>query len=99
MTQDMSIYTQGKKSQVAEPALERRREPLGSTVKTTLRLYLDTLDGHAPGPIYEMVIAEVERPMFEAVMDYVNGNQSRAALILNISRSTLRKKLKDYNLD
>ena len=46
-----------------------------------------------------MVIAEVERPMFETVMDYVNGNQSRASQILGISRSTLRKKLKIYDLD
>jgi Fis family transcriptional regulator len=78
---------------------ERRREPLGSTVKTALKLYFNNLNGHNPGSIYQMVIAEVERPMFETVMEYVNGNQSRASQILGISRSTLRKKLKIYDLE
>jgi Fis family transcriptional regulator len=80
-------------------AQERRREPLGSTVKTALQLYFRNLDGQNPGSIYQMVMAEVERPMFEAVMEYVSGNQSRASQILGISRSTLRKKLKIYDLD
>lgn len=44
-------------------------------------------------------MAEVERPMLEAVMEYVKGNQSQASQILGLSRSTLRKKLKIYNLD
>lgn len=78
---------------------ERRREPLGSTVKTALKLYFNNLNGHNPGSIYQMVIAEVERPMFETVMEYVNGNQSKASQILGISRSTLRKKLKIYDLE
>jgi Fis family transcriptional regulator len=78
---------------------ERRREPLGSTVKTALQLYFNNLNGHNPGSIYQMVIAEVERPMFETVMEYVNGNQSKASQILGISRSTLRKKLKIYDLE
>jgi Fis family transcriptional regulator len=77
---------------------ERRREPLGSTVKTALQLYFNNLNGHNPGSIYQMVIAEVERPMFETVMEYVNGNQSRASQFMGISRSTFRKNLKIYEL-
>lgn len=78
---------------------ERRREPLASTVRTALQLYFNNLDGHNSASIYQMVIAEVERPMFETVMEYVKGNQSRAAQVLGISRSTLRKKLKIYDLE
>jgi Fis family transcriptional regulator len=88
-----------KSLQAPESSLERRREPLGSTVKTALKLYLATLNGRSPGPIYNMLITEVERPMMEAVMEYTNGNQSRAAKILGISRSNVRKKLKLYDLD
>ena len=80
-------------------SIERRREPLGGSVKTALKLYLTALDGRSPGPIYNMVIAEVERPMLEVVMQYANGNQSRAAQILGISRSSIRKKLKLYGLE
>jgi len=90
---------QSEMAQILNTTQERRRAPLGSTVKTALELYFRNLDGHSPGSIYQMVIAEVERPMFETVMDYVKGNQSRASQILGISRSTLRKKLKLYDLD
>jgi Fis family transcriptional regulator len=41
---------------------------------------------------------EVELPLFQAVMDYADGNQSRAATILGINRGTLRKKLREYGL-
>jgi Fis family transcriptional regulator len=78
---------------------ERRRSPLAATVRNSLKLYLDNLDGHAPGPIYQMVLEEVERPMLQAVMTYVKGNQSKASNVMGISRSTLRKKLKLYDLD
>ena len=81
------------------PPRERRMTPLGSTVRTELKLYFSNLNGHNTGSIYQMVMAEVERPMLEAVMEYVKGNQSRASQILGISRSTLRKKLKIHNLD
>ncbi|OUU78400.1 MAG: hypothetical protein CBC38_07715 [Gammaproteobacteria bacterium TMED78] len=36
--------------------------------------------------------------MFKTIMDFSEGNQSHAAEILGISRGTLRKKLKDYNI-
>jgi len=45
-----------------------------------------------------LVLGEVEPPLFETVMDYAQGNQSRAAEILGINRATLRKKLKHYYL-
>ena len=47
---------------------------------------------------YDLVIGEVERPLFKAVMDYTDGNQSQAAGILGINRGTLRKKLRSYSL-
>ena len=44
-------------------------------------------------------MSEVEAPLLESVMDYTRGNVTRAASILGINRGTLRKKLKQYNLD
>jgi Fis family transcriptional regulator len=41
---------------------------------------------------------EVEEPLFRSVLDYAEGNQSRAADILGINRGTLRKKLKYYGI-
>jgi Fis family transcriptional regulator len=57
-----------------------------------------SLNGHAPGHLYDLVMREVEEPLFRAVLDYSAGNQSRAADILGINRGTLRKKLKVYGI-
>ncbi len=40
----------------------------------------------------------VEKPLFRAVLDYTKGNRTQTASILGISRTTLRKKLSDYDL-
>jgi Fis family transcriptional regulator len=56
------------------------------------------LNGHKPGDHYQLVMGEVEKPLFRAVMTYTKGNQSEAAEILGINRGTLRKKLKAYKL-
>jgi Fis family transcriptional regulator len=45
-----------------------------------------------------MVLSEVERPLLEAVLAHTGSNQSKAARVLGISRSTLRKKLIQYHL-
>jgi len=45
------------------------------------------------------VLACVEKPMLEYILDKVGGNQSKAAEILGINRNTLRKKMAHYNLE
>jgi Fis family transcriptional regulator len=61
--------------------------------------YFTHLNGHKPGgDLYQLVLGEVEKPLFSAVLKYTNGNQSEAAEILGINRGTLRKKLKSYKL-
>ena len=45
--------------------------------------------------LYELVLAEVEHPMLDMIMQYTRGNQTRAANMLGINRGTLRKKLKN----
>jgi Fis family transcriptional regulator len=75
-----------------------RTKPLSSLTDECLHSYFANLNGHKPGDLYELVIGEVEKPLFRAVMSYTNGNQSEAAEILGINRGTLRKKLKAYKL-
>jgi Fis family transcriptional regulator len=58
--------------------------------------YFRDLDGEVPSAIYEMVIACVERPLLEVVLDKADGNQSRAAEMLGLNRNTLRKKMKQH---
>ena len=82
----------GTVSRGAPPVLLR------SQTEEALGAYFSTLNGHRPGRLYELVMREVELPLFKSVMDYAEGNQSRAASILGINRGTLRKKLREYGL-
>lgn len=73
-------------------------KPLRDSVKQALRNYLSQLNGQDVNDLYEIVLAEVEHPMLDMVMQYTRGNQTRAALMLGINRGTLRKKLKKYGM-
>lgn len=81
------------------PKQERRKQPLCDCVRTSLALYFNDLDGHAPQKLHHMVMSQVERPLIEMVMKFSDGNQTKAAEILGINRSTLRKKLIQYGLE
>jgi len=74
------------------------KKPLCKHTEDALNRYFTTLNGDRPGDLYDLVIGEVERPLFKAVMDYTQGNQSQAAGILGLNRGTLRKKLRAYSL-
>jgi Fis family transcriptional regulator, factor for inversion stimulation protein len=75
-----------------------KNKPLCMLTDEAVRAYFKQLNGHKPGDLYQLVLGEVERPLFSAVMQYTNGNQSEAAEILGINRGTLRKKLKSYKI-
>ena len=75
-----------------------RSVPLRSMTEQALDSYFTSLNGHAPGHLYDLVMREVEEPLFRAVLDFAEGNQSRAADILGINRGTLRKKLRVYGI-
>ncbi len=76
----------------------KRNNDISACISGALETYFRDLDGETPGPIYEMVIKSVERPMFELILQQAGGNQTLAASMLGINRNTLRKKLIDYKL-
>lgn len=71
---------------------------LYNAVKHSIRRYLYELDGTTPHDMYELVLKQIERPLFEAVLEHTRGNQSKAAEFLGLNRGTLRKKLRLYDL-
>lgn len=88
-----------RKKNSAKPAkVGVRKKTLSALTGEALDGYFDKLNGHKPGDLYQLVLSQVEKPLFRAVLDYTNGNQSEAAQILGINRGTLRKKLRSYNL-
>lgn len=78
--------------------LTQKNQPLHDSVRQALENYILQLKGEQPNNLYELILAEVEAPLIEAVMEYTKSNQSRAAIILGLSRGTLRKKLKQYGM-
>ena len=74
-------------------------KPLRDSVKQALKNYFAQLNGQDVNDLYELVLAEVEQPLLDMVMQYTRGNQTRAALMMGINRGTLRKKLKKYGMN
>ena len=72
--------------------------PLRNHAERALSDYFASLTGPRPARLYDMVLREVEEPLFRTVLDYASGNQSQAAVILGINRGTLRKKLREFGL-
>ena len=72
--------------------------PLSTQVKKAVNQYLANLDGYQATDLHAMVLAEVEKPLLEATLQHSGFNQTKTAQILGISRSTLRKKLEQYNI-
>ncbi|MDP0562991.1 MAG: DNA-binding transcriptional regulator Fis [Candidatus Endonucleobacter sp. (ex Gigantidas childressi)] len=73
-------------------------QTLRDSVERAMNNYFSHLDGQDATNVYEMVLSEVEAPLLETIMSYVQGNQSKAATLLGLNRGTLRKKLKQYGL-
>ena len=103
MSKTRTTKTSTKKSLKLEAnrkdfTVQVRNRPLRSLTEEALRSYLKDLNGDKPAELYDLVLGEVEHPLFATVMDYTHGNQTLAANILGINRATLRKKLKVYRL-
>ena len=76
------------------------KKPLKDEVRKALNRYFNQLDQkNTPINVYQLVLNEVEPPLMRSVMQFSNNNQSKAAKILGINRTTLRTKLKKYKIE
>ena len=76
------------------------KKPLKDEVRKALNRYFNQLDQkNTPINVYQLVLNEVEPPLLRSFMQFSNNNQSKAAKILGINRTTLRTKLKKYNIE
>ncbi len=99
MNVEALVFGENRTDQSFEVPENRRSDPLRECVRSALQGYFSQLGGHKPNGLYQMVMEEVESPLLETVMEYTRGNQTKAAAVLGISRSTLRKKLAQYDLE
>ncbi len=83
---------------VARTSAHSAEQPLAQQVRLSLQRYFEDLNGQPAAELYELVIAQVEKPLLEIVMRETRGNITKAAQVLGINRATLRTKLNKYGL-
>jgi len=89
-------------SELAEADQGRPAEDasLGGTVERLLRDYFDAhADGLPAAGLYDRVVREVERPLIELTLSATRGNQLKAARVLGVNRNTLRKKIRELDIE
>lgn len=66
--------------------------------RESVRIYLESLNGHATDRLYDLVIEETEKGMILEVLKWCQGNRSKTADILGITRTTLRNKMRKLRI-
>ena len=85
-------------ARVAEP--DEEAPQLGAAVERFLTGYFLSQGDKLPPPgVYDRILQEVERPLISICLAATKGNQIRAAQLLGLNRNTLRKKIRDLNLE
>jgi len=91
-------------AELAQPAGALRGEgggdeDIASAVERNLARYFAGFpDGLPPPGLYHRILREMEHPLLTAVLAATRGNQIRAADLLGVNRNTLRKKIRDLDI-
>lgn len=67
-------------------------------VRSKLTDFLRRMDGYPLTNLHQQVVARVEKPLLDLVMEHTGHNQVRAAEILGLNRNTLRRKLGELGI-
>ncbi len=93
------IETELSEGRSHEQAAAPPAESLGGAVEQHLRAYFAAHeDGLPASGLYDRILREIERPLIELSLSATRGNQIRAAKLLGLNRNTLRKKIRDLDI-
>ncbi len=82
-----------------QPVEEPQSEGLSSAVERHLKDYFAAhKDGMPSNGLYDRVLREIERPLISLSLSATRGNQIKAAQLLGLNRNTLRKKIRDLDI-
>jgi two-component system, NtrC family, nitrogen regulation response regulator GlnG len=74
-------------------------EGLSAAVERHLTAYFASCGEALPPPgLYHRILREIEQPLLAVTLAATRGNQIRAADLLGLNRNTLRKKIRDLNV-
>jgi two-component system nitrogen regulation response regulator GlnG len=75
-------------------------EGLSAAAERHLRDYFEAHKGGLPpAGLYDRVLREVERPLIALSLGATRGNQVKAAQLLGLNRNTLRKKIRELDIE
>ena len=91
--------------ELAEPVPAMRSDEskpednLSTTIEGHLSRYFAAHgDGTPPPGLYDRILREVEKPLLSLSLIATRGNQIKAAQMLGLNRNTLRKKIRDLEI-
>jgi len=74
-------------------------ETLSTAVSRCMKRYLDGLGYARANNLYRHMLGEVEPPLLRLALERCKGNQIKAAEMLGLNRNTIRKLLRQYEID
>jgi two-component system nitrogen regulation response regulator GlnG len=75
-------------------------ESLGDAVERHLKAYFTAhRDGLPSAGLYNRVLREIEKPLINLSLSVTRGNQIKAAAMLGLNRNTLRKKIRELDIE
>jgi two-component system nitrogen regulation response regulator GlnG len=102
----LAILTPGASITLSDVALalghqdvDEDQEGLGDVVRRTLKGYMDQLGYAQATGLHRHLLEQVEPALLVLVMEKCHGNQLKASEMLGLNRNTVRKLLKQYQID
>ncbi|HTY66726.1 MAG TPA: nitrogen regulation protein NR(I) [Alphaproteobacteria bacterium] len=82
-----------------EPETPPLDDSLGSAAERHLKAYFAAhREGLPAAGLYDRVLREIERPLITLSLSATRGNQIKAAHLLGLNRNTLRKKIRELDI-
>ena len=87
-------------SAMGEPGSALESQTLSEAVEHHVRPYFSDSQGGLPEPgLYGRMLHEFERPLITLTLEATGGNQIKAAALLGVNRNTLRKKIRELDIE
>ena len=101
-----AIDVRAIEAELADTSAAGRSDPggdsqtLGDSVERHLQAIFSANNGSLPAPgLYLRALREFEKPLITLSLEATGGNQIKAAALLGVNRNTLRKKIRELDIE